>query len=115
MSSSLSPHTPIDKNRRPWHKKSHLLDGAGGQHLAFTEDISLTGMSLYAERQYQPGQLCNIEVPVLVEQGLRHYRFNCRVIFSTLCGMRGFRTNLEFVDVPLENKTLIQSVLARSL
>lgn len=113
MSYSSLHNTPIDQNRRSWHKKSQLVDSTGGKHIVFTHDISMTGMSLFADKQYKAGQICNIDVPVFVGAGLRHYRFNCRVIFSSLCGMKGFRTNLEFLDVPLENRTLIQSVMAR--
>lgn len=103
----------IDTNRRSWQKKSHLVDSAGREYIVFTHDISHTGMSLFADKQYKPGQTCNVDVPVFVGSSLRHYKFNCRVVFSSLCGMKGFRTNLEFLDVPPENKTLIQSVMAR--
>jgi hypothetical protein len=113
MSSSGYYNTPIDMNRRSWHKKSQLVDSAGIQYTVFTNDISLTGMSLFADKQYKSGQICNVEVPVFVGSGLRKYRFNCRVVFSSLCGMKGFRTNLEFLEVPPENKSLIQSVMAR--
>lgn len=113
MSYSSLHNTPIDQNRRSWHKKSQLVDSIGNKHIVFTHDISMTGMSLFADKQYKAGQICNIDVPVYVGSGLRHYTFNCRVIFSSLCGMKGFRTNLEFLDVPPENKTLIQSVMAR--
>jgi len=113
MSSSSLHSAPLDRNRRSWHKKSQLVDSMGGEYIVFTHDISLTGMSLFADKQYKPGQICNIDVPVFVGSALRNYRFNCRVIFSSLCGMKGFRTNLEFLDVPAENRSLIQSVMAR--
>lgn len=113
MSYSSLPSTSIDQNRRSWHKKSQLVDSNGSKCIVFTHDISLTGMSLFADKQYKPGQVCNVDVPVFVGSSLRHYTFNCRVIFASLCGMKGFRTNLEFLDVPPENKTLIQSVMAR--
>ncbi|HSI45710.1 MAG TPA: PilZ domain-containing protein [Methylophilus sp.] len=113
MSSSSMHHTSIPANRRSWEKKSQLVDSTGGEYIVFTHDISHTGMSLFADKQYQPGQVCNVDVPVFVGSALRHYRFNCRVVFSSLCGMKGFRTNLEFLHVPPENKTLIQSVMAR--
>ncbi|MDP8568145.1 PilZ domain-containing protein [Methylophilus aquaticus] len=90
-----------------------MVDSTGSKYIVFTHDISLTGISLFADKQYAPGQVCNIDVPVYVGSRLKHYRFNCRVTFSSLCGMRGFRTNLEFLDVPLENKSLIQSLMAR--
>ena len=113
MSYSSFHHTSLDQNRRSWHKKSQLVDNRGYTYIVFTHDISMTGMSLFADKQYKSGQLCNVEVPVFVGSALRHYRFNCRVILSSLCGMKGFRTNLEFLEVPPENKTLIQSVMAR--
>ena len=113
MSSSSLHNTSIDKNRRSWHKRSQLVDSAGDKYIVFTHDISLMGMSLFADKQYKPGQICNIDVPVFVGSALRNYRFNCRVIFSSLCGMKGFRTNLEFLDVSSENRSLIQSVMAR--
>ncbi|MFQ6404966.1 PilZ domain-containing protein [Methylophilus sp. 'Pure River'] len=113
MSSSSLHNTSIDKNRRSWHKKSQLVDSTGDKYIVFTHDISLMGMSLFADKQYKPGQICNVDVPVFVGSALRNYRFNCRVIFSSLCGMKGFRTNLEFLDVSSENRTLIQSVMAR--
>lgn len=112
MSSSLQSSS-IDTNRRSWQKKSHLDDGMGGKYVVFTHDISHQGMSLFADKQYKSGQVCNVNVPVFVGSALKHYRFKCRVVFSSLCGMKGFRTNLEFVEVPPENKTLIQSVMAR--
>ena len=113
MSPSSLRSTSIESNRRSWQKKSQLVDGLGGEYIVFTHDISLTGMSLFADRQYKAGQLCKVDVPVFVGSSLRHYKFNCRVVFSSLCGLKGFRTNLEFVEVPPENKTLIQSVMAR--
>ncbi|HCU83956.1 MULTISPECIES: PilZ domain-containing protein [unclassified Methylophilus] len=113
MSSSSLHNTSIDKNRRSWHKKSQLVDSTGCQYIVFTHDISLMGMSLFADKQYKPGQICNVHVPVFVGSALRNYRFNCRVTFSSLCGMKGFRTNLEFLDVSSENRSLIQSVMAQ--
>ena len=113
MSSSSLRNTSIDINRRSWQKKSQLVDGSGGEYIVFTHDISHTGMSLFADKQYKAGQLCKVQVPVFVGSSLRHYKFDCRVVFSSLCGMKGFRTNLEFLEVPAENKTLIQSVIAR--
>lgn len=113
MSSSSLHHIPIPTNRRSWKKKSQLVDSTGGQYIVFTHDISHTGMSLFADKQYQAGQFCNVDVPVFVGSALRHYRFDCRVVFSSLSGMNGFRTNLEFVDLSSENKTLIQSVMGR--
>lgn len=113
MSYSSFHQTSLDQNRRSWHKKSKLIDSMGGQYTVFTHDISLSGMSLFADKQYKPGQLCNVDVPVFVGSSLRHYTFNCRVVFSTLCGMKGFRTNLEFLEVSPESKVLIQSVMAR--
>ncbi len=115
MSSSSFNNAQTNTNRRSWHKKSQLVDSTGNKCVVLTHDISLTGMSLFADKQYTPGQVCDIEVPVFDGSALRHYRFNCRVIFSSLCGMKGFRTNLEFLEVPSENKTLIQSVMARQL
>jgi hypothetical protein len=108
-----SLHHTSGTNRRSWHKKSQLVDNRGDKHIVFTHDISFTGMSLFADRQYKSGQICNVDVPVFTGSSLRHYRFNCRVVFSSLCGMRGFRTNLEFLEVSSENKALIQSVMAR--
>ncbi len=113
MSSGSMHSALIDTNRRSWQKKSQLVDGAGGQYIVFTHDISHTGMSLFADKQYKAGQLCKVNVPVFVGSSLRQYKFDCRVVFSSLCGMKGFRTNLEFLEVPPENKTLIQSVMAR--
>ncbi|MGQ2964412.1 PilZ domain-containing protein [Methylophilus sp.] len=113
MSSSSMQSAAIDSNRRSWQKKSQLVDSSGGEYIVFTHDISHTGMSLFADKQYQSGQLCKVNVPVFVDATLRHYRFDCRVIFSSLCGMQGFRTKLEFMNLPPEHKTLIQSVMAR--
>lgn len=105
--------TSVDSNRRSWQKKSHLFDHSGDESIVFTHDISHMGMTLFADKQYKPGQVCNVEVPVFVGATLRRYRFNCRVVFSSLCGLKGFRTNLEFLEMPPENKSLIQSVMAR--
>lgn len=113
MSSSRFYNIPIHTNRRSWHKKSQLVDSSGHQQIVFTHDISHTGMSLFADRQYAPGQVCDIHIPVYVGASLRYYRFNCRVVFSSLCGMQGFRTSVEFLELPPENKTLIQSVMSR--
>ena len=113
MSPGSLQSTTIDTNRRSWQKKSKLVDSTGGEYIVFTHDISHTGMSLFADKQYKSGQVCNVNVPVYVGSALKNYRFNCRVIFSSLCGLRGFRTNLEFLEIPPENKTLIQSVMAR--
>lgn len=113
MSYSSLQNTSINQNRRSWYKKSQLVDSSGGKCIVFTHDISMTGMSLFADKQYKPGQLCHVDVPVFVGSSLRQYTFNCKVILSSLCGMKGFRTNLEFLEVPPENKTLIQSVMAR--
>lgn len=100
-------------SRRLWTQKSLLEDGSGAKHLAYTHDISTHGMSLFADRYYKPGQVCHVDIPVFTDSKLRHYRFNCRVVMSTLCGMKGFRTSLEFTEVPPENKTLIQFVMTR--
>lgn len=113
MSFSSFNNTPTNTNRRSWHKKSQLVDSAGNKCMVLTHEVSLTGMSLFADKQYTPGQVCDIEVPVFVGPSLSYYRFNCRVVFSSLCGMKGFRTHLEFLEVPSENKMLIQSVMAR--
>lgn len=113
MSSSSLYESSVDGNRRLWRKKSQLVDETGKRYLAFTHDISLQGMSLFADKYYKAGQVCNIDIPVFFDSKLRHYRFNCRVVYSSLCGMKGFRTSLEFLDVPAENKTLIQAVMAR--
>lgn len=113
MSSSSLQSNSIETNRRSWQKKSKLDDGTGGEYIVFTHDISHSGMSLFADKQYKSGHICNVNVPVYVGSTLRHYRFNCRVVYSSLCGMKGFRTNLEFLEVPPENKKLIQSVMAR--
>lgn len=103
----------IDHHRRLWSQKSQLIDGEGGQYIAYTHDISLDGMSIFADKYYKLGQLCQVDVPVFVETGLHRYRFDCRVLLSSLCGMRGFRTTLEFLDVTTEHKTFIQSVISR--
>ncbi|BEV08934.1 MULTISPECIES: PilZ domain-containing protein [unclassified Methylophilus] len=113
MSISSLYNNSSDVNRRLWRKKSQLIDSTGRAYTAVTHDISMSGMSLFADKYYKPGQVCDVEIPVAAESGLRKYRFNCRVVFSSLCGMRGFRTNLEFLDVPSENKHLIQSVMSR--
>jgi hypothetical protein len=113
MSLSSMQSTSIDSNRRSWQKKSQLVDSSGGEYIVYTHDISHTGMSLFADKQYQAGQLCKVNVPVFVDATLRHYRFDCRVVFSSLAGMQGFRTKLEFLNLQPENKTLIQSVMAR--
>lgn len=113
MSSSSFFNTSTDVNRRLWCKKLQLIDATGRACTAFTYDISMSGMSLFADKYYQPGEMCDVEIPMPAESGVRNYRFNCRVVFSSLCGMRGFRTNLEFLDVPSENKSLIQSVMSR--
>lgn len=113
MSTNSLYSSALDHHRRLWSQKSQLLDNEGGKYLAYTHDISLAGMSLFADKYYKPGQICNVDIPVFAETGLHHYRFSCRVVMSSLCGMRGFRTNLEFLDVPSENKTLIQSVISR--
>jgi hypothetical protein len=113
MSSSRMQNLSIDSNRRSWQKKSRLVDSFGGEYIVYTHDISHSGMSLFADKQYQSGQLCKVNVPVFVDATLRHYRFDCRVVYSSLCGMQGFRTKLEFVNLQPENKTLIQSVMAR--
>ncbi|MFQ6332588.1 PilZ domain-containing protein [Methylophilus sp. 3sh_L] len=113
MSSSSFYNSSTDVNRRLWRKKSQLIDSTGRTYTAFTHDISMHGMSLFADKYYKPGQVCDVEIPMPAEAGIRNYRFNCRVVFSSLCGMRGFRTNLEFLDVPSEHKNLIQSVMSR--
>jgi hypothetical protein len=113
MYSSSMQSTSIDSNRRSWQKKSHLVDSSGAEYIVYTHDISHSGMSLFADKQYQSGQLCKVNVPVFVGATLRHFRFDCRVVFSSLCGLQGFRTKLEFLNLPPENKTLIQSVMAR--
>ncbi|WP_229007874.1 PilZ domain-containing protein [Methylophilus sp. Leaf408] len=113
MSPSSLRSISVESNRRSWQKKSQLVDGLGGEYTVFTHDISHTGMSLFADRQYKAGQLCKVNVPVFVGSSLRHFKFNCRVVFSSLSGMKGFRTNLEFLEVTPENKTLIQSVMAK--
>lgn len=112
MSSSRWHNPSIDNNRRSWHKKSQLVDSMGAQYQVFTHDISHSGMSLFVYKQYQPGQVCKVNVPVFAGATLRHYQFHCRVILSSLCGLQGFRTNLEFLEVSTENRALIQSVMA---
>lgn len=103
----------MDHNRRFWCRRSQLVDHVGSKHLVFTNDISHTGMSLFADKEYKPGQVCNVAVPEVEGTVMRHYTFSCRVVFSSLCGMKGFRTNLEFLEMSPENKTFIQSMMSQ--